>query len=262
MSYVIVDKKGDKYGVNDTKDGVVEYYTLEELEEFRQMGVVIKGKVSDFDQQDISGEIAKHKFLGHVVFEPTDTMYSANFKINHASKRQDKVFIVNYCNLQSFEDLFRNIDIKHLDLSQFDTFKIIDMAYMFGFCNFETADLSGMDTARAKNMTGMFYKTSVPELDLSNFITTSVFSMSGMFKTALIKKLNLSSFDTRWTQNISEMFSHCEIGYLDISNMVITDFCRAERVFYGSKIGELKINSQFKDKIDLTGAKISKLIVI
>lgn len=58
--YFICDKKGDKYGVKDTKDGIVEYYTEGQLSEivrttelviigYEGFGIIVTGTATDFN---------------------------------------------------------------------------------------------------------------------------------------------------------------------------------------------------------------------
>ena len=70
-----------------------------------------------------------------------------------------------------------------LDLSNFDTSNVTDMAYMFYNCSsLVSLDLSNFITSNVYNMLYMFYGcSSLKSLDLSNFITSNVNSMGNVF---------------------------------------------------------------------------------
>ena len=97
------------------------------------------------------------------------------------------------------ERFFENCSkIIALDLSNFDSSKIINMLYMFNGCN-KLKEIKGINQFKTNNVTDfrvMFqecYKLSY--LDLSNFNTSKVTDMSFMFNECnKMKYLNLLNF--------------------------------------------------------------------
>ena len=77
--------------------------------------------------------------------------------------------------------------LQELDLSNFNTNKVLDMSYMFKGCS------------------------SLKELDLSNFNTNKVFHMSYMFKgCSSLKELNISNnFKRKISNEIRTLFKGC-----------------------------------------------------
>jgi len=62
-----------------------------------------------------------------------------------------------------------------LDLSSFDTSKVIDMSHMFSGNTLNTLDLSNFDTSNLTNMVGMFrWMSELNTLDIRNATFDSV----------------------------------------------------------------------------------------
>jgi len=162
----------------------------------------------------------------------------------------------NTSNVTNMGRLFYKNWIKKLDLSSFDTRKVIYMNAMFmeaysveeiNLSSFDTSntwfmgnmfqnthalkklDLHNFNTQTVTHMQYMFYNSGVPNLDLSNFDTSKVKDMKSMFGGLRnLEELNLSNFDTSNVENMSHMFSNTEkLKTLDISNFntsKVTDF--------------------------------------
>lgn len=126
-----------------------------------------------------------------------------------------------------------------IDISDFDSSEVEDMAYFFYKMNsLQSLDLSNFNTNNVTDMTGMFaYANSLKKLDLSNFNTGKVTNMSTMFHSmSNLDELNISSFNTENVTNMSGMFygtsklASLELSNFDTSN--VTDmslmFARAE----------------------------------
>ena len=129
--------------------------------------------------------------------------------------------------------------VEDIDISDFNSSEIEDMAYFFYKMNsLQSLDLSNFNTNNVTDMTGMFaYADSLKKLDLSNFNTGKVTNMSTMFHSmSNLDELNISSFNTENVTNMSGMFygtsklSSLELSNFDTSN--VTDmslmFARAE----------------------------------
>ena len=109
-----------------------------------------------------------------------------------------------------------------LDLSSFDTSKVTDMDFMFSSMrNITALNLSNFDTSQVTDMHNMFSSMSnLTTLDLSNFNTSKVTNMGWMFNGATnLTTLNLSSFDTSKVTNMKYMFSYVpNLTTLDLSS--------------------------------------------
>ena len=141
--------------------------------------------------------------------------------------------------MQGMFQSYKNINVPTIDLSKFDTSKVINMSSMFDRCSFVSLDLSSFNTGLVIYMEMMFNDCSaLTELDLSSFNTSSVVSMNGMFyNCSALTTLDLSNFDTSSVVNMSAMFYNCSAlteldltsftfnnssGMLDISGMLYT----------------------------------------
>ena len=114
-------------------------------------------------------------------------------------------------------------NLTEIDLSNFNTSQIENMAYMFYGCSsLYSINLSNIDTSNTMSMNFMFYGCiSLSSLNLSNFDTSNVISMNCMFYgCASLNSLNLSNFKLANVQNINNLFNDClklEFIYLDNS---------------------------------------------
>lgn len=125
--------------------------------------------------------------------------------------------------------------LTQLDLSSFDTSKVVDMNYMFEYCSSLTSlNLSNFDTSQVINMKRMFLSCRrLISLDLSNFDTSSVTNMSHMFyDCSRLTVLDLSNFNTGNVTDMSYMFYGClKLISLDLSNFDISNATNMRYMF-------------------------------
>ena len=142
-----------------------------------------------------------------------------------------------------------------LDLSNFDTSAITNMAMMFDSCGKLTAlDLSSFNTSAVTSMSGMFKNcTALTSLDLSNFNTSAVTDMTMMFyNCGKLTALDLSSFNTSAVTDMQSMFSSCSsLTSLDLSNFntsAVTNMNLVQHMFYNcTALKNIKCKQAFKD---------------
>ena len=107
-------------------------------------------------------------------------------------------------------------------VSSKDAVPVKSTKYWFPFhTKLITADLSGLDTSNATDMSFAFARCSaLTSLNLSGFDTGNVTDMSGMFdECEKLKTLDLSGFDTSNVTNMNRMFSQCNaLTSLDLSD--------------------------------------------
>ena len=127
--------------------------------------------------------------------------------------------------------------IEDIDISDFNSSEVEDMAYFFyKMKSLQSLDLSSFDTDNVTDMTGMFaYANSLKKLDLSNFNTSKVTNMSAMFHSmADLDELNISSVNTRKVTNMSGMFyGVSKLASLDLSNFDTGNVTDMGRMFSG-----------------------------
>ena len=132
-------------------------------------------------------------------------------------------------NITSCRNMFNGCSkIIEIDLSNFNTSKVISMFAMFYGCKSLTSlNLSNLDTSKAGTMGYMFQGcSSLNSLDLSSFETSNVFSMHGMFDgCSSLTTLNLSNFITSRVYFIEQMFQNCiSLEYINLNNFVENSF--------------------------------------
>ena len=126
-------------------------------------------------------------------------------------------------NVTNMAGMFADMsNLTALNLSNFDTSKVMEMGYMFlDMPNLTTLDLSNFNTSKVTSMYGMFLGMSnLTTLDLSNFNTSRVTDMSSMFADmSNLTTLDLSNFDTSNVADMRAMFRNMSnLTTLDLSN--------------------------------------------
>ena len=115
--------------------------------------------------------------------------------------------------------MFKNSSLEEIDLSNLDTSKAANMAYMFYGCSsLKALDLSSFDTSKVTTMDSMFEGcSSLKVLDLSGF-DLSGFNVSRLYKMcrmfygcSSLEELDLSCLHTLgcWSLYIDDIFSGC-----------------------------------------------------
>ena len=124
-----------------------------------------------------------------------------------------------------------------LNLSNFDTSKVMDMSYMFSAIrNLITLNLSNFDTSKVTNMQYMFAGMhNVTTLNLSNFDTSKVTNMQYMFADMRnLTALNLSNFNTSQVTNMHSMFgAMSSLTTLDLSSFDTSKVMDMNHMFWG-----------------------------
>ena len=123
--------------------------------------------------------------------------------------------------------------IEKLDLSSFNTSKVITMGGMFSYCSsLISLDLSSFNTSNVINMNSMFEACyALTSLDLSSFNTSKVTTMVGMFYNCeSLINLDLSNFNTSNVTDMQVMFDGCYKLQTEI-NIINTDTTSYSRMF-------------------------------
>jgi surface protein len=131
--------------------------------------------------------------------------------------------VINVTGMKNAKCLFAGCtNMKSVNLSGFDTSKVTDMSGMFLCCTgLTTLDVSGFDTSKVTDMREMFGAcTGLTSLDVSSFNTAKVTNMNFMFALCDgLTTLDLSSFNTAKVVDMSYMFAYCEgLTALDVSS--------------------------------------------
>ena len=136
---------------------------------------------------------------------------------------------------------------ENIDVSNFDSSEVEDMAYFFYKMNsLQSLDLSSFNTNKTTDMTGMFaYVNSLKKLDLTNFNTSKVTNMSAMFHSmSNLDELKISSFNIENVTNMNGMFyGASKLASLELSNFDTSNVTDMGRMFSGmSSIQQLDLS--------------------
>ena len=149
---------------------------------------------------------------------------------------------------EDMNSMFRNMSsLTSLNLSNFDTSKVIDMGFMFyDMSNLTTINLSNFDTSKVTNMGSMFYNMSkLTTFNLSNFNTSQVTNMDYMFAgMSNLTNLQLSElFDTSNVRSMRYMFhKDSKLTSLDLSSFNTKNVTNMDSMFsYLSNITDLNL---------------------
>ena len=168
--------------------------------------------------------------------------------------------------IQSTNNMFKGITnyIDEIDMSNFDSSKLVSMEYMFHGCQYlKNVNFGNMDTSLVQNMKGLFFQCfhRLESIDVSNFNTSLVTSMSLMFGCCHVLKsikfsklfntskvtsmqsmfyhgykiisLDFSSFNTSLVTDMSNMFFECHsIKFLNLSNFNTSKVTTIKQMFY------------------------------
>ena len=159
--------------------------------------------------------------------------------------------------VMTMNEMFANMyNLTSLNLSNFDTSKVTDMGAMFaGMLILTSLNLSNFDTSKVTDMYGMFaYMHRLTSLNLSNFDTSNVTGMRGMFDgMSSLTSLDLSNFDTSKVTDMGGMFSDMSnLTSLDLSNFNTSNVTDMSDMFKlrdgyasGDQLGTIYVKNDF-----------------
>lgn len=150
-----------------------------------------------------------------------------------------------------------------LDVTGFNTSKVTDMSGMFMGVGLTTIDLSHFDTSNVTDMKDLFYGSEgLTNLDLSSFNTSKVEDMSSMFWQCFgLESVNLSSFDTRNVRSMANMFINCKkLKSLNLSNFDTGNVTNMYSMFAGCEnLTSLDVKNFNTGKVNNMGMMFSDL---
>ena len=175
--------------------------------------------------------------------------HTVTFKFNELLINANKLFYgcntLKSLNLSQFKsnyikdmaDMFNGCSkLVSLDLSNFRTKEVISMKGLFKKCtSLKILDISSFDTSNVTDMSEMFSECkSLTFLNLRNFETNKEKTMYRMFyKCTSLYFVNLSKFKSDNINNTSEMFSECtSLNSIDLSIFEINDNINTEKMFF------------------------------
>ena len=217
-------------------------------------------KIEHFKKSNVAPAIS----MNAVNVEDEESDYEIKLWLDPTNKtayyytEPEKVYL-NMNSSMMFSSMFR---LTFLDLSNFDTSKVTNMATMFyGMRNLTTLDLSNFDTSKVTDMGRMFWgMDKLTTLNLSNFDTSQVTNMYGMFYGMRnLTTLDLSNFDTSKVTNMATMFYGMRnLTTLDLSNFDTSKVTDMGRMFWGmDKLTTLNLSNFDTSKVTNMGQMFS-----
>ncbi len=170
--------------------------------------------VSHMDVSDIDSGTSEGSVIAW--FETTDKVYEYEESLyNLYIGSESEIYV------KDLTEAFAYTSLETITFDNLNTSETTDMSFMFAEYQGTELDLSTFDTSKVINMSYMFSNTSVelPFKDWSNFVTTNVEDMSDMFDGYQGTSLDLSNFDTSKVTDMSSMFFDCNnLTSLNLSN--------------------------------------------
>ena len=163
----------------------------------------------------------------------------------------------------SMEGMFKNCDnLQNINFENFNTSLVNNMASMFENCiSLESLDLSSFDTSKVTNMKSLFKNChSLSSLDLSNFETLNLINMEYMFfGCSWLSDIIISNFDTRNVVNMRHLFHYCSsLLYLDLSNFDTSNVINMDSLFEGcSSLLHIDLSSFETKKVESMNSMFS-----
>lgn len=155
---------------------------------------------------------------------------------------------------QNMSYMFCAFEVPTLDLSRFDTSRVVNMANMFDSCTALTSlDLSGFNTDNVTDMQYMFaHCWNITSLNLSTFNTSNVTNMLRMFDSCIaLISLDLSGFDTSNVTNMQCMFLDCRaMTSLNLSNFNTSNVTNMSYMFRLCAVKSLDLSSFDTSKVN------------
>ena len=192
-----------------------------------------------------------------------DTIYLNGNLINNIdpkinlTKEGENTIILEWNNkLNSTNNMFRDcINIKEIDLSQFDSSLVTRMSSMFMNCySLINVVFSNFDTSSFNAIGSMFYNcTSLISLNLSNFYTTKlVYSNDVFYNCQNLISLDLSNFITTNVTTFKDMFNNClSLISINFKNLNMDSVNKTINIFYNCKMLNYLNLESYEEKSDL-----------
>lgn len=149
----------------------------------------------------------------------------------------------NVTNMASMFEATSNL--KTVNLSSFDTSNVTTMYSMFDLSGIETLDITNFNTSKLTNTAFMFARNNLKTLDVSKMDVSHVEWMYSMFFNSKLTTLDLSTWDTQRVTDLSGMFE----GSVDLVNLTLGDNFTAPNAISAASI--------FKDTTRLTDLNLS-----
>lgn len=184
----------------------------------------------------------------HILYIPDDVIqlndggYKPEFT-NEIVNLEGHIKVIGGSNLANTDYMFQHCKVKSIDLSNFDTSKVMSMVYMFRDCKAQSIDFSGFNTSTVTKLHGMFLDCRATHLDLSSFDIGNVRSIDHMFSKCRAQSIKFGKFNTSNVVVMEGAFSECETQYLDLSSFDTRCVNNMKWMFSDCKAKSIKLSS-------------------
>ena len=214
------------------RNKIIENYNLDDLGE--------KFKKKYYPDGKLNKDLMNEEEIKKCEISINDKLISFNYFHKFEEKGKHKIKYKFKNNLIRIGFMFYGCkSLINIDLSNFNTQKVINMDSMFYRCKSLTnIDLSNFNTQIVNNMRSMFSGCeSLINIDLSNFNTQNVNNMALMFcRCKSLTKIDLSNFKTLNVTNMFRMFYECEsLTNIDLSKFNTQNVMDMSGMFYGCR---------------------------
>ena len=138
-------------------------------------------------------------------------------------------------------EMFTSLKIKSIDFTNVDTSEMQCMEDMFSKSEIDCINLSSFNTSKVVNMSSAFRKLKTKELDLSSFDVGNVYYMVSMFEKCDIQRVKFPSGKASSMSDMSFIFREAVVEDLDLSGLSITKSTDMRGAFISCSIQRLKM---------------------
>ena len=142
--------------------------------------------------------------------------------------------IIDVSKITDMSALFKEMNIRNIDISEWDVSNVKDMNYMFWGCEFNS-DLSKWDVSNVEDMHSMFDGCDKFNSDLSRWDVSNVKDMDYMFFRCENFNSDLSRWDVSNVGNMYSMFYNCKKFNSDLSRWDVSKVEDMSYMFFKCK---------------------------
>lgn len=145
---------------------------------------------------------------------------------------------VDASSINSTENMFANSNVQKINFSKMKFESCVSMRNFFLGCKkLSSIDISGFDTSKVKDFSGMFSGTGLEEIDLKNVDTSSAVTFAEMFSgNNKVKNIDISNFKWGGVESSEAMFQDCGVlEKIKFGRPETNNLKRISKMFYGCK---------------------------
>lgn len=146
--------------------------------------------------------------------------------------------------------LFHHRDFNSIDLTELDTQSMRMADSMFIGCNSNEVNFGHLDMSNVKSMRNMFLYANIKRININNINICNVEDMSYMFERAYTEELTLSNLDIRNVRDMSYMFKGLRAITINMKGLNINNVVKMRHMFFSFHGNLVTDNAILKDLYD------------